>query len=203
MLADQMGEDFGVRFRVELMPGLGKPFFYSVEILDHAIVNDGDASRLVEVRVGILVRGRAVGGPSGVANAELTGRRLGLEDTAEAFVNPAFFLACLKRRVIQHAHSGAVVTTVLKSAQPFQEDGSRLLSADVTYDTAHDFKAVPLSVWAMDCNFSAARFRRCAMSVPFRSSSARSGLAAYKDVRPFARKGFPAEPRSAREPQRD
>ena len=87
MLADQMGEDFGVGLRAKLVSRLSKPFLDPVEVFNHTVVNDGDPAGPVEVRMGVLVRRRAVCSPAGVADAKLTGCRLGLEGSAKAFVD--------------------------------------------------------------------------------------------------------------------
>ena len=137
ILADQMGEDFGVGFRAKLVSRLSKPFLDPVEVFNHTIVNHGDPAGPVKVRMGVFVRRRAVRGPAGVADAELTGRRLGLEGSAETFVDFPLFFARLEFGVVQHAQPGAVITAVFEPAQSFKQDGCRLLLADVAYDAAH------------------------------------------------------------------
>ena len=79
VVADQMGQDFGVRGGTEGVAGFEELFLEAVVILDDAVVDDGDFAGLVQVRVGIFVGGRAVGGPAGVADAELAGGGLVLE----------------------------------------------------------------------------------------------------------------------------
>ena|SRR5437667_4541763 len=137
MLADQMSEHLRVGGGAKLVSGLQEPFLDAVEILDHAVMDDSDAAALVEVGVGVLVRRRAVGGPTRVADPESAGGRLSLEHPAEPFVDPAFSFACLERGAVQDAHPGAVVTAVLEPAQSLKQDGRRLLFADVAYDAAH------------------------------------------------------------------
>ena len=46
------------------------------EVLDDAVVDDGDLAGGVAVRVGVAVGGPAVGGPAGVAQAGGAGQRL-------------------------------------------------------------------------------------------------------------------------------
>ncbi len=54
------------------------------EVLDDAVVHDGDLAGLVEVRVGVEVVGRTVGGPAGVADAGVgDGQRVAAEHGVE------------------------------------------------------------------------------------------------------------------------
>src|SRR5207247_563599 len=99
--------------------------------------DDRDPAALVQVRVRVFVRRRAVGGPAGVADAQLAGGGEGLEEPREALVNFPLLLARLKVAAVEHAHTRAVVTPVLQPPQPFEEDGRRLQFSDVAYDAAH------------------------------------------------------------------
>ncbi len=51
-------------------PGLRQAILQLAKILDHAVVHDRDRLRIVEVRVGIDLRGRAVSRPSRMADAD-------------------------------------------------------------------------------------------------------------------------------------
>src|SRR5690606_5045658 len=69
--AHQDGGDFGVGFAGE--GGFrvrGEQFVFEFgEVLDDAVVDEGKAAVVAEVRVGVLVGGSAVRGPAGVADA--------------------------------------------------------------------------------------------------------------------------------------
>src|SRR5208282_2495638 len=80
IIADQMGQHLGVGGGMKGVAGFEEPFLETVAIFDHAIVDDGDFAGLVQVRVGIFIGGGAVGGPAGVADAELAGDGLVLEE---------------------------------------------------------------------------------------------------------------------------
>jgi hypothetical protein len=108
-----------------------------VGIFDDAVVRDGDARRLVEVRVGVLVRRRAVRGPAGVADADAALDGLGGDEPGEALVNLALLLAGEQFGVTKQRHAGAVVAAVFQPPQAVEENGSRLLLADVADDAAH------------------------------------------------------------------
>ena len=68
-LADEMGNDFGVGFRLEGATGGDQSGFEFLVVFDDAVVDDGDTSGPVEVRVGVALGGFAMGGPAGVADA--------------------------------------------------------------------------------------------------------------------------------------
>ena len=137
MLADQMGEDLGVGLRTKLVSRQNQALFDPLEVLDDAVVDHCDPAARVEVRVGVFVRRRAVCGPAGVADTHLAGSGPGIQDLAKTFIDLSFFLARLQFRAVQHAQAGAVVAAVFEPAQPLQEDGRRLLLADVAYNAAH------------------------------------------------------------------
>src|SRR5438093_12280196 len=122
MVADQMSEDLGVGCRTKLVSGLDQPFLDPVEILDHAVVDDGDSAALIEVRVGVLVGRRSVSGPTRVSDSQMAGDGPGVQKLAETFVDFALFLACLELDAVEHAHPGPVVTAVFETPQPAQED---------------------------------------------------------------------------------
>ena len=87
MFADQMREHFGVGAGLELVPGLEQALLELIVVLDDAVVNDGDLAGLVEVRMGVFVGRRAVGGPARVGDADLRRRP----------VRPAARGRCLRR----------------------------------------------------------------------------------------------------------
>ena len=68
-ILDEVGDDLGVGFGLELV-ALGDEGLLELEIvLDDAVVDDDEGAGAVAVGVGILFRGPAVGGPAGVADA--------------------------------------------------------------------------------------------------------------------------------------
>ena len=60
-----------------------QPFLDAIIVLDHAVVHDGDAPAFIKMGMRILVRRRAVRGPSGMANACVAFQGLGLQDLRE------------------------------------------------------------------------------------------------------------------------
>jgi hypothetical protein len=92
----------------EGVAGLELAFLEAVVIFDDAVVDDGDFAGLVEVRMGIFIGGRAVGGPAGVADAEAAGDGLNLEKPGQALVNLALLLADFQSRAIEDAATPAL-----------------------------------------------------------------------------------------------
>ena len=137
MFADKMSEHLGVRVGFESVARLNQPFFDAVEVLDHPIVDHGDVAALVQVRVGVFVRGRAMRGPSSVADAQLSRHRGQSDDGCQSFVDLALFLPELQGMIAQNRHPGAVVSAIFEPSQPFNDDRGRLLLSDVSNDSAH------------------------------------------------------------------
>ena len=74
LLGDQMGDDLGVGFAAELAAVFGEPLTQLAEVLDDAVVHDGDAVGGMRMRVAL---GRpAVRRPARVADADIAGQRL-------------------------------------------------------------------------------------------------------------------------------
>ena len=99
-------------------------------------MNNGDIAGAVKVRMGIRLRWRPVRCPPGVANAELTAepwrrffQRL-YSDGIFTYLNAT----------VRCGYAAGVITTVLEPPQAIEEYGLSLLTANVTYDAAHDLK---------------------------------------------------------------
>ncbi len=134
-----MGEHFGIRARPEFVAGIQQLLFERIVIFDDAIVDHGNPARLVGMGMGIDVGGRAMGGPAGVANADATGNRFGLQQRRETLADASHPLAHGEAIAVQHGHSGAVVAAIFQPAQPFQQDGRRRLFTDISDDATHIF----------------------------------------------------------------
>ena len=69
LLGEQMRDDLGVGLGVQVVPALGQLGPQRGEVLDDPVVDDGDPSGVVEVRVGVGVGRAAVRGPPRVPDA--------------------------------------------------------------------------------------------------------------------------------------
>ena len=88
-LGHEVGHDLGVGLGDEAVARALQALLQGQVVLDDAVVDDHDLSGRVLVRVGVLLGGPAVGGPSGVADAVLTGDRRGREDLLQGRSLPA------------------------------------------------------------------------------------------------------------------
>ena len=107
------------------------------EVLDDAVVHDGHAALLAEVRVRVDVVGGAVRGPAGVADA---GRRRGSGCLLDRLLEVGQLAGPLvrdDRAAVDEGDPGGVVAAVLQAAQTLDHDVARLLVADVPHDSAH------------------------------------------------------------------
>ena len=106
-------------------------------VFDDAVVNQGDATRLRHMRVGVHLVGLAVGGPTGVGDADMTadilGRSKGLQvgDLSFCFINVEFV------SLVEQRHAGAVVATIFEALQALDENGIGLLLAYVSNYSTH------------------------------------------------------------------
>ena len=135
-----MREHLGVGVGFEFVAGGEQFLFERVVIFDDAIVNDGDFAGLVELRMGIFVRGRAVRGPAGVADAEISLDRFGFQKPCESLADFSHFLANEQIAAAHQSHARAVVAAIFQPPQSFEQDGRGRLFTDVSNDAAHKIK---------------------------------------------------------------
>jgi len=104
-------------------------------VFNDAVVNNGNPLRSGIVGVGILVVGLAVGGPAGVAHADVSMGVFGSDKSFE-LTDLTFFLVDVQLAVEQGYASG-VVTPIFKPMQTFNNDGAGLTIADISNNAAH------------------------------------------------------------------
>ncbi len=102
LVGDEMGDDLAVGLALEAA-ALGLHLLAQrLEILDDAVVDDGDA--VDDVRMGVADRRRAVRRPAGVGDADLAGQRLRGERAGE-IVELALGAAALEPAVDDRAEA--------------------------------------------------------------------------------------------------
>ena len=134
-----MREHLGVGVGFELVAGGEQLLFERVVIFDDAVVDDGDFAGLIELRMGIFVRRRAVRGPARVADAEVARDRFGFQQAREALADLALFLAHEQVAAAHQSHARAVVAAIFQPPQSFEQDGRGRFFPDVSDDAAHKF----------------------------------------------------------------
>ena len=119
----QVGDDLGVGLGGELDPLGVQALAQRGRVVDDAVVHDADPPVLAGLRVGILLGGRAVGGPAGVPDADLAGqppgqRSLEVTDAADPAEN-------LGAPAAQDRDPGRVVSPVLQPGQALDAGWAR------------------------------------------------------------------------------
>src|SRR5262249_9160457 len=104
-------------------------------VLDDAVVDDGHPLGAVQVRMGVAVVRRAVGGPPGVPDTGRAGNRQPGQLLVQV-LDPPGLLGRLQL-FPDDGHAGRVVAAVLQPAQSLDDDVECLARADITYDPAH------------------------------------------------------------------
>ena len=75
LAGDELGDDFGVGRRLAVIAALGQLLLELAKVLDDAVVHERHDVVAADVRMGVLVGGRAVRGPARVAEADRAARR--------------------------------------------------------------------------------------------------------------------------------
>ncbi len=125
-----------------------------LEVLDDAVVDDGDLAVAAQVGVGVDVARRAVGGPAGVADARPAGGR-GAPGSPR-LGQPRFQPIDPPRRLAERevpfrrdqGHAGTVVAAILQTPQPGDQVIDRLTRSNVSDDATH---CISLSGRRTDC----------------------------------------------------
>ena len=139
-LGDQVHGDLGVGVAGKLHAGLLQLVAQGGEVLDDAVVDDGDLAGGVAMRVCVAVGGTAVGRPAGVpqAGGAAQGPRRHLGDRVLEVLQPAgtatdgeFAL------VVNQSDSRRVVAPVLHPAQCVHDDSAGGGLPDISDDSAH------------------------------------------------------------------
>ena len=66
-----MGDHLGVGRGLKLVPVFNEPLFEGAKVFDDAVVDDRDDPVAAQMRMGVQIRGGAVRGPAGVADADV------------------------------------------------------------------------------------------------------------------------------------
>ncbi len=135
-LADQVRQDLGVGVGGELVPPADECLAQVGGVLDDAVVDQRNATRLVDVRMGVGRGGRAVGGPAGVADAQPPVGHAAIELLGEHPQLPSG-LAQREAVAVDHGDAGGVIAAVLHPPQSLHQDRRGLLRSHITHDATH------------------------------------------------------------------
>lgn len=136
-LGEQVRHDFGVGLRRQLVAARLQLGPQSGEVLDDAVVHNGDAPRIVQMGMGIGVGRAAVRGPPGVPDAGEPARKRPVHQLLLQIDELARLLRRGETAVGEYRHTGRVVAPVLEPLEARDDHIKRRLSADVPHDSAH------------------------------------------------------------------
>jgi hypothetical protein len=109
---DQVQDDLGIGLGLEDGALFLQRLAQFAEILDDAVMDDGDAGR--GVRMGVVLGRLAVGGPAGVADAGMARQRLGAQPNFKIF-QFAFGAAALEMIAFQGGNARGIVAAIFKA----------------------------------------------------------------------------------------
>ena len=135
--AHELSENFGIGIRTEVDAGRLQLLLERGEVLDHAVMNDGDVVGGIQMRMGVAIGGTAVRGPTRVADAVAT-RRGVRRDVLAQFDEPTGFLPQVQFVARAGDEPGTIVAAILQSPQAFEQDGRCFPLAGKSHDPAHD-----------------------------------------------------------------
>ncbi len=133
---DQVGDDFGVGGRMELIALGQQPVFQRAEVFDHAVVNHGDRAISAEMGMGVAIGGRSMRGPAGVAHADFARDRMPPE-LFDQSVDAAGTFGDLQPAAADGGDARAVIAAVFQSPQSLDQKIDGITPADITHDSTH------------------------------------------------------------------
>ena len=125
---------FGVCLCLGAVALLCELFTKRLEILDDPVVDDGNGARAVRVRV--QFGGRAMGRPTGVADASFSGKRFVNEEVGQVD-EFAYGSAPVEPALVHGRDPGAVISPIFQPFQRFDQRGRRLVIPKNSNNTAH------------------------------------------------------------------
>ena len=137
LLAEQVRHDLGVGLGDAGDAVLGQLGAQGGEVLDDAVVDDGDPAVGGDVRVGVDVGRAAVGGPAGVPDPEAVGGQRVRRQLRVEVGDLARLLRHVQAAALDDGDAGGVVPAVLQAPQALDHDPERRPRTDVADDSAH------------------------------------------------------------------
>ena len=136
LLGHQMGDHLGVGLAGELGAVFDQPFAQLAKILDDAVMGDRDA--VGGVRMGVALGRLAVGGPAGMADADIAGERLARQARFQRG-ELALGAPASQGAVIQGGDPGGVVAAVFEALERLDQMAGDRLTSNNSDDPAHPF----------------------------------------------------------------
>ena len=137
-LLNEVGDDFCVGFGDESVPLVSKLMLEHKVIFNDAVMDHDDAAGAVTMRVGIFLRGSAVGSPPRMTDTEGAFKRLVTQhffQVGELSGGSTNFEFGTGRATDGDARR--IVTAIFEAPESLDDDRDYLLVADVSNDAAH------------------------------------------------------------------
>ena len=133
-----LGHHFRVGVGDELHAPADEMVFQVQVILDDAVVHHGEQATVADLGMGIDVGRGPMGGPPGVTDAHSAGQLFAALEDAVQHAQTPLGLYHVDAGVVVHCHARRVIAPVLQFLQAVEQNGRRLLLADISYNAAHD-----------------------------------------------------------------
>ena len=134
LAGDQMGDHLGVGLRLEAVAVLGQFVAQFGEVLDDAVMDHRNAFGEMRVRVGLV--GHAMGGPAGMADADVAAERLLAEQPLQIDELPGR-PAPRQGAAIQRGDPGQVVAAIFEPFQGIDDQRRDAGMSDYCNDSTH------------------------------------------------------------------
>ena len=141
---DQMGDHLGIGRRLEDVSLALEALFDGLEVLDDAVMDQGQRAVAAHMGVCVNIAGGSVGSPAGVADADMAGDRVcgqeGFEpvDSAGGFDDGELAVGR------DGGHAGAVVAAVFQAVEPHEQEFGCIARSNIPNDPAHRLLAPQL-----------------------------------------------------------
>ena len=148
IIIDQMCHNLGIGIRNKRVAHRLKRTLQRQIVLNDTVMH----KRNTAVRMGmrIDIGWLPVGGPAGVTDADVAGRRTGRDKTVFEIGKPSLSFFYRNVSVFEHSNTGRVIAPILQLLQPVKENIGCLTRAVVTYNSAHSDKTSSICICGAD-----------------------------------------------------
>ena len=161
VIVQQLCHHFRIRFGVEGVTLCHQLSFQLGIVFDDAVVHHGDLAALADMGMGIDIVGLAVGCPTGMADTQYAGQVSPCMGQVTEHLQPAAGFLHAQAVFTAHGNACRVVTAVLQTAQPIEQNRRCLLFPYESNDSTH-------IIFPPDC-FSIKRINTQKFFLSFRS----------------------------------
>ena len=134
----QVGDDFRIRFRLEVIPFLEEFFLQFHVVFDDAVVDDGEITFFIRMGMGVDIRRTAMSCPTGMADADRADDRMSLYGFSQVDQTACLF-ADSNGAVMIDGDTGRIITAVFQLCQTIHQKICCFSVSDVTYNTTHSY----------------------------------------------------------------